>query len=129
MSVKSFSRAILWLLAVVIALIGRSTPVHAQSAAPLLFRQPALSATDICFTFAGDIWVVPRAGGAARRLTASAGSETGCRFSPDGKWVAYTSTANGNADVYTIGANGGVPRRLTWHPGSDVVRGWTPDGK
>jgi hypothetical protein len=38
---------------------------------PLLVRQPALSATDICFTFAADIWIVPRAGGAARRLTAS----------------------------------------------------------
>src|SRR5205814_1765544 len=67
--------------------------------------------------------------GAAQRLTASAGSETGCKFSPDGKWVAYTSTANGNADVYVIGATGGVPKRLTWHPGNDVVRGWTPDGK
>src|SRR3954464_13673974 len=116
MSVKSFSRAILWLLAVVIALIGRSTPVHAQSAAPLLFRQPALSATDICFTFAGDIWIVPRAGGESRRLTASSSADTGWRFSPDGRLVAYTAVSNGNADVYVIATAGGVPKRLTFHP-------------
>jgi tricorn protease len=128
MPVHSFLHGIPRLLPVILLLVT-PMPTHAQSDAPLLFRQPALSATDICFTFAGDIWIVPRAGGAARRLTASTGSKTGCKFSPDGKWVAYTSTANGNADVYVIGANGGVPKRLTWHPGNDVVRGWTPDGR
>ena len=69
---------------------------------PLLVRQPALSATDICFTFAADIWIVPRSGGAARRLTASSGADSGCRFSPDGRWIAYSSVTNGNADVYVI---------------------------
>src|SRR5256714_6419369 len=103
--------------------------IQAQDDARMLFRQPALSATEICFTFASDIWMVPRQGGGARRLTASAGSETGCKFSPDGKRVAYTSTANGNADIYVISASGGVPKRLTWSPSNDVVRGWTPDGK
>jgi tricorn protease len=100
-----------------------------QSDSRLLLRQPALSANDICFTFAGDIWVVSRAGGAARRLSASPGTESGCKFSPDGTKVAYTSTANGNADAYVIAVTGGMPRRLTWNPANDVVRGWTSDGK
>jgi len=129
MLVTSFLRAVPRLLLVIFPLLAAPTPIYAQSEGPLLFRQPGLSATDICFTFAGDIWIVSRTGGVARRLTASTGSKTGCKFSPDGKWVAYTSAANGNADVYVIGANGGVPKRLTWHPGNDVVRGWTPDGK
>lgn len=103
--------------------------VRGQGDGPLLLQQPALSATNICFTFAGDIWIVPRAGGVARRLSASPATETGCKFSPDGKWVAYTSTANGNADAYVIAVTGGVSRRLTWNPANDVVRGWTPDGK
>jgi tricorn protease len=94
-----------------------------------LLRQPAVSATDICFSAAGDIWLVPRAGGSARRLTASAGTAANCAFSPDGRWVAYTNTENGNPDVYVIAVGGGAPKRLTWHPGNDIVRGWTPDGK
>ena len=102
---------------------------NAQSDPPLLLREPGLSATDICFSFAGDIWTVPRTGGSAHRLTASPGSETGCRFSADGKRIAYTSQANGNPDVYVIAATGGTPKRLTYQPGLDVVRGWTPDGK
>lgn len=129
MPTLSVPRASARLITVVFTACLALASAHAQGNSPLLLRQPGLSSTDICFTFAGDIWIVPRAGGAARRLTASAGSETGCKFSPDGKWVAYTSTANGNADVYIIGATGGVPKRLTWNPSNDVVRGWTPDGK
>ena len=53
----------------------------AQSQAPLLLREPGLSATDICFTYGGDLWTVPRAGGTAHRLTASPGTETGCHYS------------------------------------------------
>jgi tricorn protease len=101
----------------------------AQERAPLLLREPALSASEICFSFAGDLWTVPRTGGTAHRLTASPGTESGCHYSADGRWVAYTSTANGNADVYVIAAGGGTPRRLTYHPGADRVRGWTADGK
>jgi len=112
-----------------VLLFAAPVSLRGQSDSPLLLRQPALSATDICFTFAGDIWIVSRTGGAARRLSASPGTETDCKFSPDGRWVAYTSTANGNADAYVIAATGGIPRRLTWNPANDVVRGWTPDGK
>src|SRR6476620_7299416 len=85
---------------------------YAQDNPPLLLREPALSASEICFSFAGDLWTVPRAGGSAHRLTASTGTESGCHYSADGRWVAYTSTANGNPDVYVIAAAGGTPRRL-----------------
>jgi tricorn protease len=130
MPVQSVFRAVPRLLPVILSLlVAAPTSMSAQGEAPMLLRQPAVSATDICFTFAGDIWIVPRGGGAARRLTASTGGKTGCRFSPDGRWVAYTSTANGNADAYVIAVNGGAPKRLTWHPANDVVRGWTPDGR
>src|SRR5689334_5350557 len=94
-----------------------------------LFRQPSVSATDICFTFGGDIWLVPRSGGVAHRLTSAAGEASDCHFSPDGKWVAYTGRRDSNADVYVVPTTGGAARRLTFHPGIDQVRGWTPDGK
>ncbi|HEX6560130.1 MAG TPA: hypothetical protein VF021_11725, partial [Longimicrobiales bacterium] len=110
-------------------LLVMHSQLRAQGGAPLLLRQPAVSATDICFTFAGDIWLVSRSGGVAHRLTATPANESGCKFSPDGRWIAYTAAdAANNADVYVIPTAGGAPRRLTWNPAADVVRGWTPDG-
>ncbi len=96
---------------------------------PLLAQQPALSATQIVFVFAGDLWTVPRSGGVAQRLTTGVGVESSPSFSPDGKWIAFTGQYDGNTDVFIVAAEGGVPRRLTWHPGPDVALGWSPDGR
>jgi tricorn protease len=94
-----------------------------------LLRTPTVSATQIAFAYANNIWVVPRAGGAARRLTSFQGQTTNPHFSPDGKWIAFSGEYAGNFDVYMVPAEGGEPRRLTWHPGADQVQGWTPDGR
>ena len=103
-------------------------PTHAQTP-PVLAQQPTLSATEIAFVFAGDLWSVPRAGGEARRLTTGAGVESNPLFSPDGKWIAFTGQYDGNVDVFVMPSQGGVPKRLTWHPDSDGTLGWTRDGK
>ncbi len=94
-----------------------------------LLRDPTMSATSIAFEYAEDIWVAPRAGGDARRMTSFQGQETNPRFSPDGHWLAFSAQYEGNTDVYVVPAEGGEPRRLTWHPGADEVQGWTPDSK
>jgi tricorn protease len=94
-----------------------------------LLRHPALSRDSVVFEYAGDLWVVARSGGDARRLTSTPGAESEPYFSPDGSQIAYTSTVAGNTDVYVIPAAGGEPKRLTYHPGADHVRGWTPDGR
>src|SRR5690606_12766649 len=83
----------------------------------------------IAFEYANDIWVVPRSGGSATRLTSFQGQETRPSFSPDGSWIAFSAQYGGNTDVYVVPASGGEPRRLTWHPGADIVQGWTPDGQ
>ena len=102
---------------------------YAQTGKPLLVRTPTLSKSQIVFSYAGDLWSVPREGGQARRLTTGRGDETNPVFSPDGNWIAFTAEYDGNVDVYVIPAAGGVPKRLTYHPGADQVAGWTPDGK
>jgi tricorn protease len=112
------------LLAVLLA-----PPATASDEAPLLLRQPSLSETQIVFSFAGDLWLVERAGGEARRLTAGAGIEARPYFSPDGRSIAFTGQYDGNTDVYVVDARGGTPRRLTFHPGPDFTVGWSPDGK
>ncbi len=94
-----------------------------------LLRHPTVSRDSVAFEFAGDLWVVSRSGGAARRVTSTQGAEIDPYFSPDGSQIAYSSTIAGNMDVYVVPTSGGDPRRLTYHPGVDRVRGWTPDGR
>src|SRR5918996_3080425 len=115
-------------VAVLIGVLGLSQSGAAVEK-PLLAQQPALSATQIVFTFAGDLWSVPREGGDARRLTAGVGVEAGPSFSPDGKWIAFTGQYDGNIDVFVVPADGGVPRRVTWHPDPDTALGWSRDGR
>lgn len=116
----------LWALAAILvgAAAGRGEEKH-----PPLLQKPTLGETQIAFVYAGDLWIAPREGGDARRLTSGVGVETDPYFSPDGSQIAFTGEYQGNVDVYVVPAAGGVPRRLTYHPGRDEVVGWTPDGK
>ena len=93
-----------------------------------LLTQPAVSAGRIAFAYANDLWVANVDGSAVRRLTSHPGIEGNPRFSPDGKWVAFSGEYDGNTDIHIVAAEGGVARRLTWHPGEDLPQGFTPDG-
>lgn len=93
-----------------------------------LFRYADISQSQITFVYGGDIWVVPKTGGTANRLTSSAGEESYPKFSPDGQTIAYTATYNNNADVYTIPSNGGLPVRITYNSMPDRTIDWYPDG-
>ncbi|MEP6788535.1 MAG: protease, partial [Acidobacteriota bacterium] len=103
--------------------------VSAQTGGTRMLRTPTVSATQIAFAYAQNIWAVPRTGGAARRITTFPGQTSNPHFSPDGRWIAFTGEYAGNQDVYVVSAEGGEPKRLTWHPGADLTQGWTPDGK
>jgi tricorn protease len=103
--------------------------VSIASAESRLLRHPDVSQTQIVFAYGSDLWIVPRDGGDARRLTSFQGVESYPRFSPDGRTVAFTGEYDGNTDVYVVPVEGGEPRRLTWHPGDDIARGWTNDGQ
>ena len=95
----------------------------------LLLKQPTISAEEICFLYAGDLWIAARDGSHPHRLTAEKGSKSSPNFSPDGQWIAFSGNYDGNLSVYVISRLGGSPRRLAYHPYDDLVRGWTPDGK
>src|SRR5262245_30686119 len=116
-----------YLILVLLVSMAYSAVVTAQGTR--LLRHPTVSRDSVAFEYAGDLWVVSRTGGQARRLTATPGVEIEPRFSPDGTRIAFTATVAGNTDVYVAPTAGGDPKRLTYHPGSDRVRGWTPDGR
>lgn len=94
-----------------------------------LFRYPDVSRTQIAFSYANDIWIVPKTGGTAIKLISPPGVESFPRFSPDGSQLAFSGNYDGNTDVYLLPVAGGIPLRLTQYGGADRVVGWTRDGK
>jgi tricorn protease len=110
-------------------LVGASLAGAADIHDTRLLADPALSADRIAFAYANDLWTARLDGTGVERLTSHPGIESGPKFSPDGRLVAFTGRYDGNTDVYVVSADGGVPRRLTWHPGVDTALGFTPDGK
>jgi tricorn protease len=93
-----------------------------------MMRHPDVSATQIAFVYAGDIWLAPKAGGQATRLSSPRGEEAFPKFSPDGRQLAFTASYDGNRDIYTVPVAGGLPHRVTYHGDYDRVVGWYPDG-
>ncbi|MBL4658561.1 MAG: PD40 domain-containing protein, partial [Flavobacteriales bacterium] len=94
-----------------------------------LLAEPAISAKNIAFIYAEDLWVANLDGSNPRRLTVDEGIESAPMFSPDGSLIAFSAQYDGNTDVFIVPTEGGIPNRLTWHPARDWVRAFTTDGK
>src|SRR5262245_25200746 len=107
-------------------------PAGAAGQEPIRFaRTPDISPDGklVAFSYLGDIWTVETIGGVARPVTMHEAHDINPVFSPDGKWIAFSSNRQGQYDVYVVAAVGGKPRRLTFDSAHDMVTGWTPDGK
>src|SRR5437773_861742 len=124
----------LWLVALACLALGQ----EAQEAR--LMRFPDIYKDKVVFMYGGDLWLASTSGGAARRITTNPGRELFPKFSPDGKWIAFTGQYDGNFNVYVMSAEGGQPKQLTFYQGSahplndrmgihDEVVTWTPDSK
>ncbi len=128
------------LAALALPLAGAAA-VSAQPLQPArLLRFPDIHGSQIVFSYAGDLWTVSSDGGVARRLTTSRGLELFPKFSPDGRWIAFTAQYDGNFNVYVMPSDGSAqPRQLTYVPDigpvpermgpNNEVIAWTPDSK
>ena len=104
-----------------------------------LMRFPDISNDKIAFMYGADLWLAPRVGGVARRITSGEGRNLFPKFSPDGKWLAFTGQYDGNFNVYLIPAEGGQPKQLTFYQGGEPLSDrmgilnevvtWTPDSQ
>ncbi len=103
--------------------------IDSQAQGTHLLRQPDISTTHVTFAYGGDIWVSELNATNAVRLTSTAAVEEHPYFSPDGKWIAFSSNRSGSDAVYVVSIAGGEAKRLTWHTSSAIVRGWSNDGK
>ncbi|HEY3102634.1 MAG TPA: DPP IV N-terminal domain-containing protein [Pyrinomonadaceae bacterium] len=117
----------LYLLAISLFVFTFSSIVFAREAK--LVRYPSYSNGRVAFTYLADIWVADENGGNVQRLTVNRARDAYPKFSPDGKWIAFSSDRNGNLDVYIIPSTGGTAKQLTHHSADDTVLGWTPDGR
>lgn len=93
-------------------------------------RAPSLSpdGSEVVFSWRGDLWKAPSAGGLAARLTSHPADDTGSAWSPDGKTIAFESERSGTQNVWLMDADGGNVRQLTREDVGMALTGWTPDG-
>ena len=91
MGVRSWRGA----LSMLIGLLAALAFSNARAADRTLMRFPTLYDQTIVFAAHGNLWSVPRAGGEARRLTSGSGYDLMPRFSPDGRWIAFTASYQG----------------------------------
>jgi dipeptidyl aminopeptidase/acylaminoacyl peptidase len=88
------------------------------------------------------LWTISVETKEKKRITEGNYTVAGPQWSPDGRWIAYTKSAQSfqesvwtdisedrNTDVYVVSADGGAPRQLTTNPASDANPNWSPDGK
>src|SRR5262245_27479799 len=94
-----------------------------------LVRYPHYHNGRVVFTYLADIWTADEDGRNVKRITVNKARDVYPRFSPDGKWIAFSSDRNGNMDVFIVPSEGGSPKQLTFHSADDAVLGWTPDSK
>ena len=63
------------------------------------------------------------------RLTFDGGLQIGVTWSPDGRFIAYSSDRGGKFDIWVRQVSGGDPVQITKGPGHNWQPDWSPDGK
>src|SRR4051812_47093281 len=112
-------------LSALLLILATSSMTFAREAR--LVRYPHYHNGRVVFSYLGDIWTADENGQNIQRLTVNRARDVYGRFSPDGKWIAFSSDRNGNLDVYLMPTAGGSPTQLTSHSSDDTVLGWAPD--
>ncbi|UCH96224.1 MAG: PD40 domain-containing protein, partial [Candidatus Aminicenantes bacterium] len=124
--IKILRKSIIFMVLFLITIVG-----NARAEEIYFTTTPTISpdAIKIVFSYEGDLWIVNVSGGTAYRLTGMAGEEKYPRFSPDGQWIAFSGSQDGNVNVYVMPAQGGDIKQLTFHDTEDQVDSWSWDSK
>jgi tricorn protease len=90
--------------------------LSASAATVDLPRYPAASpdGSQVVFSWRGDLWRAPAAGGEAVRLTTNPGDDLRAAFTPDGASLVFESTREGSRNLWCMPTAGGEPRQLTF---------------
>ena len=114
-------------------MIGPNRPAAGGGDPPLAW---SMDRARILFTGSrdgtSDLYVLDRAAGTTRRLTAMGtpeGGANGGQVSPDGSSVAFQVRRGSDYDLYVMDVAGGPPRSVVQHAAYDVNPVWSPDGR
>ncbi len=130
MTVRRMAAALALAALLAPSLPARTSAADAVAALPS-FSEPSVSPdhAEIAFVSGGDVWSVPSGGGTARLLAATGGNARRPLFSPDGKRLAFVSSAPGESGIYVLTLDGGALRRLTYGDHVPELSAWSNDGR
>jgi Tol biopolymer transport system component len=146
LAMKSFSRAVL------MAGMGLCAVAHAQRQPvlkqidlphPYYYREmylPQLTSgpsslawspdsQELIYSMAGSLWRQKIGSGSALQLTAAAAYDYQPDWSPDGRWVVYSSYRNDAVELWLLDVASGASRALTMNGAVNVEPRFSPDGK
>jgi Tol biopolymer transport system component len=87
---------------------------------------------EIVFDLLGDLYTIPIGGGDAKPLSTGIAWDMQPRYSPNGRWIAFTSDRSGGDNIWIVNRDGSEPKQVTketfrllnqpaWSPDSEFI--------
>ena len=87
---------------------------------------------EVVFDLLGDLYTIPIGGGEAKAITTGIAWDMQPRYSPNGKWIAFTSDRSGGDNIWIMNRDGSEPKQVSketfrllnqpaWSPDSEFI--------
>ncbi|HYC57995.1 MAG TPA: amidohydrolase family protein [Thermoanaerobaculia bacterium] len=85
---------------------------------------------EIVFDLLGDLYTIPIGGGEAKAIATGIAWDMQPRYSPNGKWIAFTSDRSGGDNLWIMNRDGSAPKQVSKETFRLVTQpAWSPDSE